>query len=160
MCTSWQSSTGIIQFFLFFLKTTRLLTCSFEFILWFDITVLAARKPDFVVCEEQRLTPDWAFVQSVQNPYYSFSGKHNTYICYLQYFNTLVSLCSWDSISSACRWWPVIECWLIFQGIWTTIIKKTYIFVIFQGAPDTLSPLAGKTRLRGFRPGRAQTNPT
>ena len=32
---------------------------------------------------------------------------------------------------------PNIECWLgsfvIFQGIWTSIAKKTYNFVIFQG---------------------------
>ena len=34
-------------------------------------------------------------------------------------------------------WWPNIECWLgsfmIFQGIWTSIAKKPYSFVIFQG---------------------------
>ena len=41
-----------------------------------------------------------------------------------------------------------IECWLgsfvIFQGIRTSIAKKPYIFVIFQGGgggPDPLSPL-------------------
>ena len=43
-----------------------------------------------------------------------------------------------------CQWWPNIECWLgsfvIFQGIWTSIAKKPYIFVIFQGGPDPLSP--------------------
>ena len=36
-----------------------------------------------------------------------------------------------------------IECWLgsfvIFQGIRTSIAKKPYIFVIFQGGPDPLS---------------------
>ena len=42
--------------------------------------------------------------------------------------------------------WPDIECWLgsfvIFQGIRTTIAKKSYIFVIFKGVggPDCLSP--------------------
>ena len=42
------------------------------------------------------------------------------------------------------RWWPNIKCWLgsfvIFQGIRTSIVKKPYIFVIFQGGPDPLSP--------------------
>ena len=28
----------------------------------------------------------------------------------------------------------------IFQGIWTCIARKPYIFVIFQGCPDPLSP--------------------
>ena len=44
----------------------------------------------------------------------------------------------------ACRWWPDIECWLgsfvTFQGIRTSIAKKPYIFQIFQGGPDPLSP--------------------
>ena len=35
-------------------------------------------------------------------------------------------------------WWPNIECWLgslvIFQGIQTSVAKKPYIFVIFQGS--------------------------
>ena len=35
------------------------------------------------------------------------------------------------------RWWPNIECWLgsfvVLQGIRTSIAKKPYIFVIFQG---------------------------
>ena len=45
------------------------------------------------------------------------------------------------------RWWPNIECWLgsfvIFHKIRTSISKKPYIFVIFQGlgAPKPLSPL-------------------
>ena len=47
----------------------------------------------------------------------------------------------------ACRWWPNIECWLgsfvIFQGIWPSIAKKPYLFVIFQGGPDPLSPPLG-----------------
>ena len=47
-------------------------------------------------------------------------------------------------VSLVGRWWPNIECWLsifvIFQGIRTSIAKKPYIFVIFQGGPDPLSP--------------------
>ena len=46
--------------------------------------------------------------------------------------------------------WPNIECWfgsfVIFQGIWTGIVKKHYIFVIFQGerwCPDPCLPLSG-----------------
>ena len=41
-----------------------------------------------------------------------------------------------NGVSLACRWWPNIECWLgsfiVFQGIRTSIAKKSYIFVIFQ----------------------------
>ena len=37
-----------------------------------------------------------------------------------------------------------LECWLdsfvIFQGIWTRIVDKPYIFVIFQGGPDPRPP--------------------
>ena len=46
-----------------------------------------------------------------------------------------------------CRWWPNIECWfgshLIFQGIGTSIARKPYIFVIFQGGsgPPVPPPL-------------------
>ena len=29
---------------------------------------------------------------------------------------------------------------MIFQGIWTSIAKNAYIFVIFQGGPDPLPP--------------------
>ena len=39
---------------------------------------------------------------------------------------------------------PNNECWLgsfvIFQGIRTSIAKKPYIFVIFKGGPEPLSP--------------------
>ena len=51
-----------------------------------------------------------------------------------------------NGVSLACRRWPNIECWLgslvIFQGIRTSITKKSYIFVIFRGGggPDPLSP--------------------
>ena len=42
-----------------------------------------------------------------------------------------------NGVSRAWRRWPNIECWLgsfvIFQGIWTSIAKKPYIFVIFHG---------------------------
>ena len=42
-----------------------------------------------------------------------------------------------NGVSPAGPWWPNIECWLgsfvIFQGIRTSIAKKPYIFVIFQG---------------------------
>ena len=42
-----------------------------------------------------------------------------------------------NGISLAGRSWPNIECWLgsfvIFQGVRTSIAKKLYIFVIFQG---------------------------
>ena len=41
-----------------------------------------------------------------------------------------------NGVSLAGRWWPSIECWLgsfvIFQGIWTTIAKEPYSFVIVQ----------------------------
>ena len=30
---------------------------------------------------------------------------------------------------------------VIFQGIWTSIAKELYMFVIFHGGPDSLSPL-------------------
>ena len=50
----------------------------------------------------------------------------------------------WNGVSMACRWWLNIECWLcsfvIFQGIWTNIVKKPYIFVIFRGCPDPPAP--------------------
>ena len=49
-----------------------------------------------------------------------------------------------NGVSLACRWWPYIECWLeifvVFKGIRTSIAKKPYIFVIFQGSPDPLPP--------------------
>ena len=42
-----------------------------------------------------------------------------------------------NGVSLACRWWPTIECWLCsfvnFQVIRTSVAKKPYIFVIFQG---------------------------
>ena len=42
-----------------------------------------------------------------------------------------------NGVSQACWWWPNIECWLgsfvIFQGIWTRIAKKPYIFCAFSG---------------------------
>ena len=51
---------------------------------------------------------------------------------------------SLNAVSLVCRWWPNMEYWLgsfvIFQGIRTSIAKKLYIFVIFQGGGDTLSP--------------------
>ena len=50
-----------------------------------------------------------------------------------------------NGVLLAGRWWTNIECWLgsfvIFQGILTSIAKKPYIFFIFQGDPDPLSPL-------------------
>ena len=45
--------------------------------------------------------------------------------------------CHLNGVSLAGRCWPKIEYWLgsflIFQGIKTSIAKKPYIFVIFQG---------------------------
>ena len=38
-----------------------------------------------------------------------------------------------EMVSLAVQGWPNIECWLGFQAIWTSIAKKPYIFVIFQG---------------------------
>ena len=42
-----------------------------------------------------------------------------------------------NGVSLACRWWPIIECWLgsfvFFQGIRTSIAKKHYIFYDFSG---------------------------
>ena len=50
-----------------------------------------------------------------------------------------------NGVSLAGRWRPINECWLgsfvIFQGIRTSIAKKPYIFVIFQGGLDPYSPL-------------------
>ena len=56
-----------------------------------------------------------------------------------------------NAISLASRWWPYLKCWLgslvIFKGIRTSIAKKPYIFVIFQGGPDPPPPgLATKTQ--------------
>ena len=56
-----------------------------------------------------------------------------------------------NGVSLADRWWPNIECWLgslvVLQGIQTSIAKKPYIFVIFQGGggggPDPLPPPSG-----------------
>ena len=53
--------------------------------------------------------------------------------------------CYRNAISIAGRWWPNIKCWfgsfVIFHGIQTSIAKKPFIFVIFQGVgPDPLSP--------------------
>ena len=49
-----------------------------------------------------------------------------------------------NGVSLAERWWPNIECWLgsfvIFQGIRTSIAKKPFIFVIFQGGGGGLDP--------------------
>ena len=48
-----------------------------------------------------------------------------------------------NGVSLACRWWPNIKFWLgsfvIFQEIRTSIAKKPYNFVIFQGG---VRPLA------------------
>ena len=47
-------------------------------------------------------------------------------------------------VSLACRWWPNIECWLcsfvIFQEIRTSIAKKHFIFVNFQGRSGPPAP--------------------
>ena len=47
-------------------------------------------------------------------------------------------------VSLAGRWWPTIECWLgsfvVLQGIRTSIAKEPFIFVIFHGGPDPISP--------------------
>ena len=32
---------------------------------------------------------------------------------------------------------------MVFQGIWTSVVKQPYIFVIFQGGPEPLSPHSG-----------------
>ena len=44
------------------------------------------------------------------------------------------------------RWWPITECWLgsfvVLQGIQTSIAKRPYIFVIFQGSGPPI-PLSG-----------------
>ena len=48
-------------------------------------------------------------------------------------------------ISQACRGWSYIECWLgsfvFFKGVRTSIAKKPYIFVIFQGWGGPFPPL-------------------
>ena len=52
--------------------------------------------------------------------------------------------CHLNGVSLACQWWPNIECWLgsfvVLQGIRTSIGKKPYIFVIFQGGVRTPCP--------------------
>ena len=49
-----------------------------------------------------------------------------------------------NSVSLAGRWWPNIECrhgsFVVVQGIWTSIAKKSYIFFYFSGGLDPLSP--------------------
>ena len=44
------------------------------------------------------------------------------------------------------QWCPNIECWLdnfvIFQVIWTSIAKKIYNLVIFQGRSDRMPPIS------------------
>ena len=57
-----------------------------------------------------------------------------------------------NGVSLACRCWPNIECWLgsfvIFQGIRTSIAKKPFIFVIFQGGPaSSPPPLSGSAHV-------------
>ena len=53
-----------------------------------------------------------------------------------------------NGISLACRWRPNIECWLgrFVIVIRTSIAKKPYIFVTFQGGPDPLPPASGCAR--------------
>ena len=51
-----------------------------------------------------------------------------------------------NDVSLAGRWWFKIECWLgslvNFQGIWTSITKEPYSFVIFQwGGGGSVPPL-------------------
>ena len=52
-----------------------------------------------------------------------------------------------NGVSLACRSWPNIECWLgsfmIFLGIRTSIVKKPYIFAIFQGGGSGPLPPSG-----------------
>ena len=54
-----------------------------------------------------------------------------------------------NGVSLEYRWCPNIECWLgsfvIFQGIRTSITKKPYIIVIFQGGPNPLPPPSSST---------------
>ena len=42
-----------------------------------------------------------------------------------------------NGVSLVGQWWPITECWLgsfvVLQGIQTSIDKRPYIFVIFQG---------------------------
>ena len=49
-----------------------------------------------------------------------------------------------NGVSLAGQRWPNMECWpgsfVVFQGIRTSIAKKTYNIVIFQGGGDALSP--------------------
>ena len=50
-----------------------------------------------------------------------------------------------NDVSLACRLWPNIECWLgrlvIVQGVRTSIAKKYYMFVVFQGGGGGSDPL-------------------
>ena len=56
-----------------------------------------------------------------------------------------------DGVSLAGRWWPNIKCWLgsfvIFQGVRTSIARKPYIFVIFQGGGGSGPPVPHPTLL-------------
>ena len=59
-----------------------------------------------------------------------------------------------NGVSLACWWWPNIERWLgslvIFQGIWTRIAKKPYIFVIFQGGGGVRTPVPPSGSVHGI----------
>ena len=54
----------------------------------------AARKPDFVACEQQGRRPACASTQSDQRLYYSLSGRYNSLPYCVQSFNIIASLCS------------------------------------------------------------------
>ena len=74
--------------------------------------------------------------EGIENPNITGNGHHQP-----------ASETHLNGVSQVGRLWPNIECWLgsfvIFQGIWTSIAKKPYIFVLFQGGrggPDPLFP--------------------
>ena len=50
-----------------------------------------------------------------------------------------------NGVSLACQWWPNIECWLgsfvIFQGIWTKLLRNPIFLWFFRRGPDPRSPL-------------------
>ena len=56
---------------------------------------LLMRKPDFVACKQQRLSPASAFMQSDHGLYYTLPGKYNdlTGYRYMQFQYSRLSLC-------------------------------------------------------------------
>ena len=94
-----------------------------------SITNKSCADPESFVRGGPNLIPFFFLVEGIEDPNTAINGPVKRH---------------WNGVSLAGRWWPNFECWLgsyvILQGIRTYIAKKPYIFVIFQGGPDHLSP--------------------